>query len=338
MAKLHSHGVIGLSPRLAAAFGFRCHPSLDTQPLSTFVHNLGGATTQQFGTCCKAQMGCVRLSWLFGKLAVVCRMLIALGCTTEPADLDFSDSGIWQNYKSRHEFIWTTRQPNIGVFRDLAQGSCSNIEQYMSHALGNVISCESSRSGCTEQRYHACQLVVASESCFVNALGRQWTASQTLQWHHGTPYRTSPMRQTFSRYFYVQQRRACAISDLCAVKMWSRSVLQRTPFHGNHSICGSTCLHNCSQDMAQSRAVFLQGGVAMETEGDVGPDPLGRPPLPRRRRSTAPDGEIEVRPPLPRRKPPQTKMVELTKARTETRDLEHMQLAEAVEVIAKSED
>ena len=58
--------------------------------------------------------------------------------------------------------------------------------------------------------------------------------------------------------------------------------------------------HWCSHCMAQLRAVFLQGGLDMSMESRAGPDPYGRPRLPRRRPGNAPDGEIEVRPPLPR--------------------------------------
>ena len=76
----------------------------------------------------------------------------------------------------------------------------------------------------------------------------------------------------------------------------------------------------------------------MDGEFNLGPDPRGRPPLPRRRPRSTPDGEINVRPPLPKRRPPRAEVMENDATETAEPDLQHRQLAEAVEVIARSED
>ena len=85
--------------------------------------------------------------------------------------------------------------------------------------------------------------------------------------------------------------------------------------------------------MAQKRALFLQEDMDMSMESDSG---HGRPPLPRRRPAKSNDQEIIVRPPLPRRRQNPAADSELKPSTPGDRDLEHRQLTEAVEVIAKS--
>ena len=74
----------------------------------------------------------------------------------------------------------------------------------------------------------------------------------------------------------------------------------------------------------------------MAAEASAGPDPLGRPPLPRRRPDASSGREIVIRPPLPRRKPRQAETLQRQSYMIDDQDPKQRQLSEAVEVIAKS--
>ena len=101
--------------------------------------------------------------------------------------------------------------------------------------------------------------------------------------------------------------------------------------------CTAFQAHCCSHCMAQLRALsFKQKGMDRSMECNTGPDPYGRPPLPRKRQGATSVQEIIIRPPLPRRRPCKIEQAEMKPPTDSTEDVERRQLAEAVDVIAKS--
>ena len=220
MAGLYSHGVIGLRARLDTACGLCCHPCLDEQQLSAYIHNLGGAAAKPRGTRCKAQMGCIRLSWLFKTLVVTCRMLVALGSTTDPTACALSAVGDWQHdLHDLHVFNRTARHQDIFAGSALGFGSGSDTGKCMQHVFCHV-ELVRSLATCSTHRYDACHLAVDFDCCFASALGRSWPMHQTFNWCFCMLYRPWPIRRTFSWYFGMRYRRDCTVHGLFAETTW----------------------------------------------------------------------------------------------------------------------
>ena len=263
-------------------------------------------------------------------------MLIGFAYTSSSTNLDFSTSGIWQNDSIFLGYHWIASQPTHVEGHDLDQGFRNCTGQCISHDL-EAVSRGMSCVGCAASRLHSGELVTAFDGCIVNDLRKHWATFQLCQWHFGAPYRTLTVRRPYIAGFYMQHRRDSALQNLSAVMLWLRDLSQNATPPSALRACTNHGLHVCSPAMAQSRAIFLEGGMDMDGEYNLGPDPHGRPPLPRRRPGSTPDGEINIRPPLPRRRPPGAAVMENDATETAAPDLQHRQLAEAVEVIARSE-
>ena len=255
----------------------------------------------------------------------MCCMLYILGLDECVSVCDMTDQSIQQgSIMDYHGYSMTLRHPRSTACNDLGCDSCRGGAEYAGHVCSRYVSWNRLASKSTHAHMSG-SLVNRLGSCITCGCCRLWLSCQQSSWCSGEYHRLG--RQAHDRIELSAQTCIHEHYTLAGNYSWAcAGQWQCTVYH----------CYNCSHCMAQKRALFLQEDMDMSMESDSGPDPYARPPLPRRRPAKSNNQEIVIRPPLPRRRQNPAADSELKPSTPGGRDLEHRQLTEAVEVIAKS--